>query len=40
MAQTTQNYIKAIRDALDSVLNLRYFPSQLVERQTHPEVEF
>ena len=22
------------------MLNLRYFPSQLVERQTHPEVEF
>ena len=22
------------------MLNLRYFPSQLVERQTHPEIEF
>ena len=21
-------------------MNLRYFPSQLVERQTHPEIEF
>ncbi len=41
MANTTfQSYLKAIRDALDSFLNLRYFPSQLVERQTHPEIEF
>ena len=32
--------MKVIRDTLDSVLNLRYFPSELVERQTHPEVEF
>lgn len=40
MAQALQNYLKAIRDTLDAVLNLRYFPSELVERQTHPEVEF
>lgn len=40
MALSTQNYLKAIRDNLDAVLNLRYFPSQLVERQIHPEVEF
>jgi len=40
MAQTLQSYLKAIRDTLDAVLNLRYFPSQLVERQTHPEIEF
>ena len=40
MAQTVQSYLKSIRDTLDAVLNLRYFPSQLVERQTHPEVEF
>jgi actin related protein 2/3 complex, subunit 4 len=25
---------------LDAVLNLRYFPSPLVERQVHPEIEF
>ena len=40
MAQALTNYLKVIRDTLDSVLNLRYFPSELVERQTHPEVEF
>ena len=40
MAQTVQSYLKQIRDTLDAVLNLRYFPSQLVERQTHPEIEF
>ena len=40
MAQTVQSYLKAIRDTLDATLNLRYFPSQLVERQTHPEIEF
>ena len=40
MAQTVQSYLKQIRDTLDATLNLRYFPSQLVERQTHPEVEF
>ena len=32
--------MKTIRDTLDATLNLRYFPSELVERQTHPEVEF
>ena len=25
---------------MDALLNLRHFPSQLVERQVHPEVEF
>ena len=40
MAQTVQSYLKAIRETLDATLNLRYFPSQLVERQTHPEIEF
>lgn len=40
MALSSQNYLKQIRDNLDAVLNLRYMPSQLVERQVHPEVEF
>jgi len=40
MASTLQPYLKAIRDALDAFLNLRFFPSELVERQTHPEIEF
>ncbi len=40
MAQTLASYLKQIRDTLDATFNLRYFPSQLVERQTHPEVEF
>ena len=40
MAQPLQSYLKVIRDTLDAVLNLRYFPSQLVERQSHPEIEF
>ena len=40
MAQTLTSYLKQIRDTLDATFNLRYFPSQLVERQTHPEVEF
>ncbi len=40
MAQTLASYLKQIRDNLDATFNLRYFPSQLVERQTHPEVEF
>ena len=35
-----QSYLKTIRDSLDAMLNLRYFPSELVERQTHPEIEF
>lgn len=35
-----KNYLKSIRDNLDAVLNLRYFPSPLVERQVHPEIEF
>ena len=40
MALSAQNYLKQIRDTLEATLNLRYFPSQLVERQVHPEVEF
>ena len=40
MANTTENYLINIRNALESTLNLRYFPSQIVERQVHPEVEF
>ena len=40
MANALQAYLKTIKDTLDSTLNLRFFPSQLVERQTHPEVEF
>ena len=32
--------MQAIRDALDASLNLRFLPSQEVERQTHPEIEF
>ncbi|CDW84733.1 actin-related protein 2 3 complex subunit 4 [Stylonychia lemnae] len=38
--QTLANYLKTIRDTLDATLNLRFFPSELVERQTHPEIEF
>jgi actin related protein 2/3 complex subunit 4 len=40
MAQSHQNYLKAIRDALDASLCLRFLPSQEVERQSHPEIEF
>ena len=40
MAQTHQNYLQTIRDALDASLNLRFMPSQEVERQSHPEIEF
>ena len=40
MTQSTQNYLKSIRDTLLAVLNLRWQPSPLVERQVHPEVEF
>ena len=40
MASTTENYLINIRNCLESTLNLRYFPSQIVERQVHPEVEF
>lgn len=34
------NYLTEISQVLDAVLNLRPCPSQLVERQIHPEVEF
>ena len=40
MTQTMNNYLRDIRLHLEPVLNLRYFPSQVVERQVHPEVEF
>ena len=40
MAQTHQNYLQAIRDTLDASSNLRFLPSQEVERQSHPEIEF
>ena len=40
MAQSHQNYLQAIRDALDASLNLRFLPSEMVERQSHPEIEF
>lgn len=40
MAQTLQNYLQSIRDALDASLCLRFMPSQEVERQSHPEIEF
>ena len=40
MALTHQNYLQAIRDALDASLNLRFLPSEDVERQSHPEIEF
>ena len=40
MTQTIQNYCRDIRLHLEPLLNLRYFPSQVVERQVHPEVEF
>ena len=33
-------YLRDIRLHLEPLLNLRYFPSQVVERQVHPEVEF
>ena len=34
------NYLADIKLHLEAVLNLRYFPSQVVERQVHPEIEF
>ena len=40
MATSHQNYLKSIRDALDASLCLRFLPSQEVERQSHPEIEF
>ena len=38
-AESHKEYIKTIRDALDASLNLRFHPSEIVERQVHPEVE-
>ena len=40
MASVTNKYLTAIKQNLDATLNLRFFPSQIVERQIHPEVEF
>ena len=40
MTTTHQNYLQTVRDALDASLNLRFMPSQEVERQSHPEIEF
>ena len=40
MTRTQQDYLRDIRLHLEPCLNLRYFPSQLIERQVHPEVEF
>ena len=40
MTNTMQNYLRDIRMNLEPLLNLRYFPSQVVERQVHPEIEF
>lgn len=39
MATSHKPYYQAIRDALDASLNLRFHPSEIVERQVHPEVE-
>ena len=40
MVSASSKYLSDIRNHLDAVLNLRYFPSQVVEKQVHPEVEF
>ena len=40
MVTTNNNYLNDIKMNLDAALNLRYFPSQMVEKQVHPEVEF
>ena len=40
MTQTMNNYLADIKLHLEAVLNLRFFPSQVVERQVHPEIEF
>mgnify|MGYP001626562780 CR=1 FL=1 len=40
MVTTNNNYLNDIKFNLDAALNLRYFPSQMVEKQVHPEVEF
>ena len=39
MADTKKEYIRTIRDAFDASFNLRFHPSEIVERQVHPEVE-
>ena len=39
MTDTHKPYYENIRDALDASLNLRFHPSEIVERQVHPEVE-
>ena len=39
MAQTLSAYLTTIRDTLNSALDLRCFPSQVVEKQNRPMVE-
>eukprot|EP00831_Metopus_contortus_P081126 TRINITY_DN8460_c0_g1_i1.p1 TRINITY_DN8460_c0_g1~~TRINITY_DN8460_c0_g1_i1.p1 ORF type:complete len:190 (-),score=38.35 TRINITY_DN8460_c0_g1_i1:53-622(-) len=39
MAQTLTAYLTSIRDTLDSALDLRSFPSQIVEKQNRPIIE-
>eukprot|EP00826_Nyctotherus_ovalis_P049815 TRINITY_DN6046_c0_g1_i6.p2 TRINITY_DN6046_c0_g1~~TRINITY_DN6046_c0_g1_i6.p2 ORF type:complete len:171 (+),score=56.61 TRINITY_DN6046_c0_g1_i6:66-578(+) len=39
MAQTLSAYLTVIRDTLNSALDLRCFPSQVVEKQYRPMVE-
>ncbi len=38
--QAFTSYLTAIKDTLDAVLTIRMFPSQKVEKQIHPEIEF
>ena len=40
MSKSFDAYGIAIKDALVTLMNLRRFPSQIVEKQMHPEVEF
>ncbi|CAI2381991.1 unnamed protein product [Moneuplotes crassus] len=40
MSKRFDAYGMAIKDALNILMTLRRFPSQIVEKQTHPEVEF
>ena len=40
MSRSFDAYGLAIRDALNTLMTLRRFPSQIVEKQMHPEVEF
>ena len=38
--QAFTSYLTAIKDTLNAVLSIKMFPSQTVEKQIHPEVEF